>query len=107
QPTLGPLLLLTDSVPLAANALPLPENPATASQEDQHQRGQQTGDPRVATAPADDSLASPNGTRSHRFAGLETPKIVRQSLGGGITATGFLPQAFQANGFEIARHCRL
>ena len=50
--------------------------------------------------------------RSHRagpdrLAGLEAPEVKSQVLGGGITAAGFLPQALQANGFEVARHGRL
>ena len=121
QMALGPRLLLTGRIPfppegggvllclggVSAGALPLPENAGAAGQEDEHQRGHQHRDARVAAAPDDDPLARPHGAGPDRLAGPEAPEVVSQVLGGGITAAGFLPQALQANGFEVARHGRL
>ena len=118
---LGPRLLLTGRISFApegggvllcfggvsAGALPLPENAEAAGKEDEHEGGQEPGEARLAATPDDDSLARPHGAGPDRLTGLEAPEVDSQVLGGGIAAAGFLPQALQANGFEVARHGRL
>ncbi len=95
------------SVGIRSGALPLPENPGAAGEEDQHERGQQTGEARLAAAPDDDPLGGPHRACFHRLAGLKPPEVLGQGLGRPISAAGFLAQALQANRLQVARHGRL
>src|SRR5262249_25503002 len=88
-------------------ATPLPEDAAEAGHEDEHQCGEQPGDDRLATAPADDALRGAHRARPDRLPGEEAPQIVGQGLGCGIALAGVLAKALQTDRFQVAWNGRL
>ena len=99
----GGRLLRPDDLRAARLGLPpLPDDPREAHDQGDRKRGRQSGDGRVARAPAPGSLPGLGGPRQDRLPGQEPLQVVGQRPCGGVTPRGRLLQAFQTDGLRVA-----
>ena len=61
----------------------------------------------MAANPAPCSLHRPDGSGPDGFVAEETLEILRQLQGAAVALTGFLAEAFKADGLQIPRHVGL
>ena len=89
--------------PAGDSLTPLPQNAGQAQGKDRVEEDEGRREGRAPPTPAPDAARQTDGTGEDRLVGEETPEVIGQLLGRGVTAARFLLEAFQTDSLEVPR----